>query len=64
MNVSTGPVDNSGRTSLRNRAASVEYRQDTSRPGSRANDVPGLADQKDTRRLMNIMPPCLCGGQL
>ena len=30
---------------------------DTSRPGSRANDVPGLADQKDTDRLMDIMPP-------
>lgn len=28
---------------------------DKSRPGSRANDVPGLTDQKDTDRLMDIM---------
>lgn len=26
-----------------------------SRPGSRANDIPGLTDQKDTDRLMNSM---------
>lgn len=37
-----------------------------SRPGGRANDTPGLADQKDTDRLMsNVQPrpvarPALC----
>jgi hypothetical protein len=63
MNVSTGAVDSSVHTTSTNHPASVEWDQDTSRPGSRANDVPGLADQKDTRRLMNIMPPCPRGGQ-
>lgn len=30
---------------------------DTSRPGRSPTSVPGLADQKDTDRLMDIMPP-------
>lgn len=30
---------------------------DTSRPGRSSNSVPGLADQKDTDRLMDIMTP-------
>jgi len=39
---------------------------DTSRPGWRCNAEPGLADQKDTDRLMDIMPsraharPAIC----
>lgn len=36
-------------------ACVLDLDTDTSRPGSRANDVPGLADQKDTDRLMDIM---------
>lgn len=30
---------------------------DTSRPGRSCNSTPGLADQKDTDRLMDMMPP-------
>jgi hypothetical protein len=36
---------------------------DASRPGSRANDIPGLADQKDTDRLMDIVTPTSDNGQ-
>lgn len=39
-------------------ARTMDHKTPTaSRPGSRANDIPGLTDQKDTDRLMNIMPP-------
>lgn len=37
-------------------ACSIRADTDTSRPGRSPTSVPGLADQKDTDRLMDIMP--------
>lgn len=63
--MSTGPVDNSGHSAFALELTAVELvsKTPTSRPGRSCTSTPGLADQKDTDRLMDIMPPCPHWGQ-
>lgn len=59
------PVDNSAHLASNEVALSGSLAVKTptsSRPGRRSQRRPGLADQKDTDRLMSIMP-CPRGGR-